>query len=327
MNPYTSIWTGVTAGDGPQAFHLILLDNGRTDVLSDSTGRQALRCIRCSACLNVCPVYERTGGQAYGSVYPGPIGAILTPQLRGIANHPVDKQTASLPYASSLCGACFDVCPVRIDIPEVLVHLRGQVVRQSEATHRLPTPEALGMRAAAWTLRTPRRLGAAERVAGISAAHSDGAGGCGGCPVRARSRAGSGRVTSRPRLASRSVPGGSARTADGRAIDGRPGPGRNRARRRPDADPRRARGRPACRHGAARLRTCPPAGHGHRRALRRARQRLPSDRASDDRRGAARRHRLGIGSARGAAHRRARRHAGRLACGDRRRSCSRTNRR
>ena len=167
MNPYTSIWTGVTPGDGPQAFHLILLDNGRTDVLSDTVGRQALRCIRCSACLNVCPVYERTGGQAYGSVYPGPIGAILTPQLRGIAKHPVDKQTASLPFASSLCGACFDVCPVRIDIPEVLVHLRGQVVRGSEATHRVPGPEAIGMRAAAWTLRTPRRLGLAERAAGL----------------------------------------------------------------------------------------------------------------------------------------------------------------
>jgi L-lactate dehydrogenase complex protein LldF len=167
MNPYTSIWTGVTAGDGPQAFHLVLLDNGRTDVLSDMVGRQALRCIRCSACLNVCPVYERTGGQAYGSVYPGPIGAILTPQLRGIAKHPVDKQTASLPFASSLCGACFDVCPVRIDIPEVLVHLRGQVVRGSEATHRVPAPEAIGMRAAAWTLRTPRRLGLAERAAGL----------------------------------------------------------------------------------------------------------------------------------------------------------------
>jgi L-lactate dehydrogenase complex protein LldF len=169
MNPYTSIWTGVTPGDGPEAFHLILLDNGRTDVLSDTVGRQALRCIRCSACLNVCPVYERTGGQAYGSVYPGPIGAILTPQLRGIAKHPVDEQTASLPYASSLCGACFDVCPVRIDIPEVLVHLRGQVVRQSEATHRLPTAEAAGMRAAAWTFRSPRRLGLAERAAGLFA--------------------------------------------------------------------------------------------------------------------------------------------------------------
>jgi L-lactate dehydrogenase complex protein LldF len=158
----------VTPGDGPGAFHLVLLDNGRTDVLSDATGRQALRCIRCSACLNVCPVYERTGGQAYGSVYPGPIGAILTPQLRGIAKGPVDKQTASLPFASSLCGACFEVCPVRIDIPEVLVHLRGQIARQSEATHRLPTPEALAMRTAAWTFRSPARLGLAERAAGLA---------------------------------------------------------------------------------------------------------------------------------------------------------------
>jgi L-lactate dehydrogenase complex protein LldF len=169
MNPYTSMWTGVTPGDGPSAFHLILLDNGRTDVLSDSMGRQALRCIRCSACLNVCPVYERTGGQAYGSVYPGPIGAILTPQLRGIARGPVDAQTASLPFASSLCGACFDVCPVRIDIPEVLIHLRGQVARQSEATARLPSGEALTMRAAAWTFRSPRRLGLAQRAAGLLA--------------------------------------------------------------------------------------------------------------------------------------------------------------
>ena len=103
MNPYTSFWSGVREGDGPQEFHLVLLDNGRTDALRDEVGRQALRCIRCSACLNVCPVYERVGGHAYGSVYPGPIGAILTPQLRGI------EQAASLPFASSLCGACADV--------------------------------------------------------------------------------------------------------------------------------------------------------------------------------------------------------------------------
>jgi L-lactate dehydrogenase complex protein LldF len=168
MNPYTSMWTGVTEGDGPGTFHLILLDNGRTDVLSDTVGRQALRCIRCSACLNVCPVYERTGGQAYGSVYPGPIGAILTPQLRGLAKHAVDKQTASLPFASSLCGACFDVCPVGIDIPEVLVHLRGQVVRQSEAAHRFPSREALVMGTAAWGMRSPARLGLAERAGGLA---------------------------------------------------------------------------------------------------------------------------------------------------------------
>ena len=81
MNPYTSLWTGVTPGDGPQELHVVLLDNGRTRVLRDEVGRQALHCIRCSACLNICPVYSRTGGHAYGSVYPGPIGAILTPQL------------------------------------------------------------------------------------------------------------------------------------------------------------------------------------------------------------------------------------------------------
>lgn len=125
MNPYTSTWTGVTPGDGPQNFHLVLLDNGRTDVLADTVGRQALRCIRCSACLNICPVYERTGGHAYGSVYPGPIGAILTPQLHGMSSE-VDR---ALPFASTLCGACYDVCPVAIDIPEVLVHLREQVAQ------------------------------------------------------------------------------------------------------------------------------------------------------------------------------------------------------
>ncbi len=127
MNPYTSLWTGVAAGDGPQTFHLVLLDNGRTDVLADRIGRQTLHCIRCSACLNICPVYERTGGHAYGSVYPGPIGAILTPQLVGV------EHAASLPYASSLCGACYEVCPVAINIPEVLIHLRGEVVREKQA--------------------------------------------------------------------------------------------------------------------------------------------------------------------------------------------------
>jgi L-lactate dehydrogenase complex protein LldF len=168
MNPYTSMWTGVTPGDGPSAFHLILLDNGRTDTLSDAVGRQALRCIKCSACLNVCPVYERTGGRAYGSPYPGPIGAILTPQLRGIARGPVDEQTASLPYASSLCGACFDVCPVRIDIPEVLVHLRTQVVRQHGWRQRTLSEEAMILGSLGVVLGSPRRLGAAERLAGLA---------------------------------------------------------------------------------------------------------------------------------------------------------------
>jgi L-lactate dehydrogenase complex protein LldF len=161
MNPYTSVWTGVTPGDGPGEFHLVLLDNGRTATLADEVGRQALRCIRCSACLNVCPVYERTGGQAYGSVYPGPIGAILAPQLAGDMT---DKQAASLPYASSLCGACYEVCPVRINIPEALTHLRARAV-EAKPKH---TAEALAMSSAGWVFRDPRRYEAAQRAGSLS---------------------------------------------------------------------------------------------------------------------------------------------------------------
>jgi L-lactate dehydrogenase complex protein LldF len=161
MNPYTSTWSGVTPGDGPQEVHVVLLDAGRTRALADEVGRQALRCIRCSACLNVCPVYERVGGHAYGSVYPGPIGAILNPLLKGVG---VDDQTDSLPYASSLCGACFEVCPVKIDIPAVLVDLRAQVVDVHRG-RRPPTVEAMAMRAAAFVLRSSRRLSVAERIA------------------------------------------------------------------------------------------------------------------------------------------------------------------
>ncbi|WP_405852273.1 LutB/LldF family L-lactate oxidation iron-sulfur protein [Streptomyces sp. NBC_00090] len=156
MNPYTSLWTGVTAGDGPQAFHLVLLDNGRTATLADEVGRQALNCIRCSACLNVCPVYERTGGHAYGSVYPGPIGAVLTPQLAGI------EQASSLPFASTLCGACYDACPVKIDIPEVLTHLRSRAVEAKR-----PSAEGLAMKAAAAVLSSPTRLAAAQKAAAL----------------------------------------------------------------------------------------------------------------------------------------------------------------
>jgi len=148
MNPYTSLWTGVTDADGPEELHVVLLDNGRTRVLGDAVGRQALHCIRCSACLNVCPVYSRTGGHAYGSVYPGPIGAILTPQLVGVENAP------SLPYASSLCGACYEVCPVKIDIPAVLLHLRSLVPHGRET---------LVMRVVAWLFGGARRFALAQR--------------------------------------------------------------------------------------------------------------------------------------------------------------------
>ena len=163
MNPYTSTWNGVTEGDGPQEVHVVLLDNGRTNVLADEVGRQALRCIRCSSCLNICPVYERAGGHAYGSIYPGPIGAILTPMLRGIGT---DESTDSLPFASSLCGACYEVCPVLIDIPEVLVHLRGKVVD----SHRGGVPGALqlAMGGASLTMRRSSLLGLMQSGAGIA---------------------------------------------------------------------------------------------------------------------------------------------------------------
>jgi L-lactate dehydrogenase complex protein LldF len=159
MNPYTSLWTGVTPGDGPQEFHLVLLDAGRTDVLSDQTGRQALNCIRCSACLNVCPVYERVGGHAYDSPYPGPIGAILTPQLSGM------KEAQTLPWASSLCGACYEVCPVKIDIPTVLVHLRDRVVREGGAG----VGERVAMGLMARVLSDRRRYERAQRAAQLGA--------------------------------------------------------------------------------------------------------------------------------------------------------------
>jgi L-lactate dehydrogenase complex protein LldF len=193
MNPYTSTWTGVTPGDGPQSVHVVLVDNGRSAVLADPEGRDALHCIRCSACLNVCPVYERVGGHAYGSAYPGPIGAVLSPQLTGIGDN------ASLPFASSLCGACYEVCPVKIDIPTMLVHLRTAKVggAVSPGSRTAPTPaqapapvtaaregatrpgirspgERLGatgekalMGAVRWVMSSPNRWGTATRVARV----------------------------------------------------------------------------------------------------------------------------------------------------------------
>jgi len=168
MNPYTSLWSGVCkdgaggAGDGPQEFHLVLLDNGRTRVLADHVGRQTLNCIRCSACLNICPVYERVGGHAYSSVYPGPIGAILTPQLLGL------DQAGSLPYASSLCGACYEVCPVKINIPEVLLYLRGQVVRHKQGDKGMLacfSPEQVSMKLMARTFANRKLYEEAQRLA------------------------------------------------------------------------------------------------------------------------------------------------------------------
>ena len=182
LNPYTSVWSGTAAsretGDGPSEFHLVLLDNGRVSALEDELGRQALRCIRCSACLNVCPVYARVGGHAYESVYPGPIGAILTPQLVG-----VDGPAGSLPYASSLCGACGEVCPVKIEIPRLLTHLRAREV----ASRSRLDPEKLTMNALFHTFSSRVRYERAQKVARIASrplarrtAGGDGGGAAGG---------------------------------------------------------------------------------------------------------------------------------------------------
>jgi len=126
LTVYTHTMTGprrLDEPDGPSELHIVLVDNGRSEVLKPDT-REMLRCIRCGACLNACPVYRKIGGHAYGSVYSGPIGAILTPVLKGTANYP------DLPYASSLCGACYEACPVKINIPKHLIKLRQQLVEK-----------------------------------------------------------------------------------------------------------------------------------------------------------------------------------------------------
>src|SRR6266545_3222659 len=125
LTAYQSLITGTKRrpeDEGPEEVHIVLMDNGRSRMLNHPVTRQSLACIRCGACLNACPVYQQIGGHAYGSVYPGPIGAVITPQLIGLG------KTAQLPYASSLCGACREVCPVKIDIPQLLLHLRAEVV-------------------------------------------------------------------------------------------------------------------------------------------------------------------------------------------------------
>jgi L-lactate dehydrogenase complex protein LldF len=135
LSTYQSFITGVkhhSTDEGPGEVHIVLLDNGRSRMLAHPVTRQSLACLRCGACLNVCPVYQQIGGHAYGSVYPGPIGAVITPQLMGI------EKTSQLPYASSLCGACREVCPVKIDIPRLLLHLRSEIApRKGSRTERL----------------------------------------------------------------------------------------------------------------------------------------------------------------------------------------------
>ena len=136
LTTYQSFITGTKRNahdEGPEELHIVILDNGRSRMLAHPVTRQSLACIRCGACLNACPVYQQVGGHAYGSVYPGPIGAVITPQLVGL------QKTAQLPYASSLCGACREVCPVKIDIPQLLLHLRSEITtkqRDGKAAER-----------------------------------------------------------------------------------------------------------------------------------------------------------------------------------------------
>jgi L-lactate dehydrogenase complex protein LldF len=163
-----SVYTSLLAGprregepDGPEEFYLLLLDNGRTRVLADREKRQSLYCIRCGACLNHCPVYRKIGGYSYPWVYSGPIGKILTPQFMGI------EQDPWLPFASSLCGACGEVCPVKIDLPQILLDLRAEVV-----TRRKDRSELRAFRIFSWIVRHPRayaRMGKLARAAARTA--------------------------------------------------------------------------------------------------------------------------------------------------------------
>lgn len=139
ISTYTSFITGPCRAEtenGPREFHLILLDNGRTKILRDPKTREMLKCIRCGACLNVCPVYKNVGGHAYGFAYSGPIGSILSPQILGTRN------AAALPFASTLCGACADICPVKIPIPDILLHLRHRVA-EGDAVDQSTTPATM----------------------------------------------------------------------------------------------------------------------------------------------------------------------------------------
>jgi len=136
LTTYQSLITGTKGrpdDEGPAELHIVLLDNGRSRMLAHPVTRQSLACIRCGACLNACPVYQQIGGHAYGSVYPGPIGAVITPQLIGLG------KASQLPYASSLCGACREVCPVKIDIPQLLLHLRAEIAEPGKGKRKLET--------------------------------------------------------------------------------------------------------------------------------------------------------------------------------------------
>jgi L-lactate dehydrogenase complex protein LldF len=160
LTTYQSLITGTKrqqTDEGPEELHIVLLDNGRSRMLAHPVTRQALACIRCGACLNACPVYQQIGGHAYGSVYPGPIGAVITPQLIGLGKAP------QLPYASSLCGACREVCPVKIDIPELLLHLRAAII-ETRGQEQKAGAEGSSQKAERWGHEEGKEAEAGSRI-------------------------------------------------------------------------------------------------------------------------------------------------------------------
>jgi len=171
LTVYTSFLSGPRrAGetDGPEEFYVILLDNGRSKLLTDPDKRQTLFCIRCGACLSHCPVYRKIGGHSYPWVYSGPIGAVITPQFQGL------DEAGWLPFASSLCGACGEVCPVKIELPKLLLELRSEVqrARSRQGANRY---EKLAFRLWAWVMRHPRIYEMLGMMAS-AAASADGSG-------------------------------------------------------------------------------------------------------------------------------------------------------
>jgi L-lactate dehydrogenase complex protein LldF len=170
LSVYTSFLSGPRRPDevdGPEEFYVVLVDNGRTKLLPDKGKRQSLYCIRCGACLNTCPVYRKIGGHSFPWVYSGPIGAIITPQFMGVTHEP------ALPFASSLCGACGEVCPVKIDIPKVLLDLRSDV-KKAEAREKQNRLERLAYKAFAWVMTHPRIYEFAGRLAAVASPSGDG---------------------------------------------------------------------------------------------------------------------------------------------------------
>ncbi|MFB3921068.1 MAG: LutB/LldF family L-lactate oxidation iron-sulfur protein [Terriglobia bacterium] len=163
LTVYTSLLTGPRrpGEDGPEEMHVVLVDNGRIATLADEKMREVLHCIRCGACLNTCPVYRKIGGHAYGWVYSGPIGALVTPQLAGI------EKARELPFASSLCGACRDVCPVKINIPDLLLHLRSEAQEKAPVSKPsgAPLSERTSMRLWAWAMQRPWAYALGARLA------------------------------------------------------------------------------------------------------------------------------------------------------------------